>query len=155
MSIAFFDLTLVVVVAAIFGIIARLLKQPTVVAYLIAGVVIAAFGALGPQSEELFDVMATLGVTLLLFLVGLEMRFDNLAAVGKASLLGGIGQIIFTAAAGFGLVLLLGFDVLPAIYISFALTFSSTIVVVRLLAQKRDMQSLYGRIVVGFLIVQD
>lgn len=155
MSNAFLDLTLVVVVAALFGVIARAFRQPTMVAYLLAGVVLAAAGAISSQANELFEVMATLGVTLLLFLVGLQMRLDNFGAIGKASLLGGAAQIVITGGVGFFITRLLGFEVLPSLYISFALTFSSTIVVIRLLNQLRDTQSLYGRIVVGFLIIQD
>ncbi|MBI5038069.1 MAG: cation:proton antiporter [Candidatus Kerfeldbacteria bacterium] len=155
MSHAFLDLTLIIVVAALFGLVARAFRQPTMVAYLLTGVVLAASGVFSTRSSELFEVMATLGVTLLLFLVGLQMRLDNFGAIGKASLLGGAAQIIITGGVGFFIVRLLGFEILPSLYIAFALTFSSTIVVIRLLNQLRDTQSLYGRIVVGFLIVQD
>ncbi len=155
MSGIFFELTLVIVVAAIFGIVARLLRQPTIVAYIAGGVALVALGLLAPENHDVLETMGTLGVTLLLFLVGLQMRFDNLTTVGRASLLGGVGQIIFTTAVGFGIVTLMGYEWLPALYMSFALAFSSTIIVVKLLNEKRDTQSLYGRIVVGFLIVQD
>lgn len=155
MSDIFFELTLVVVVAALFGVVARLLRQPTIVAYIAGGVALVGFGLLAPENHDVLETMGTLGVTLLLFLVGLQMRFDNLVAVGRAALLGGIGQIVFTTSVGFGIVTLMGYDWLTALYMSFALAFSSTIIVVKLLNEKRDTQSLYGRIVVGFLIVQD
>lgn len=155
MSTAFLDLTMVIVVAAIFGIFARILRQPTIVAYIAAGLALVAFGLITKESFQVFETMGTLGVTLLLFLVGLQMRFDNLAVVGKAALLGGIGQIVFTTSVGYVILQLLGFDWLPSLYMAFALAFSSTIIVVKLLNEKHDTQSLYGRIVVGFLIVQD
>jgi len=155
MADGFFEITVVVVIAAAFGILARFLKQPTIVAYLIAGVVIAAFGAISEGSQHTLDIMATFGITLLLFLVGLEMRFDSMKTIGRAALLTGIGQIFITSLLGFGITQLLGFAVIPSLYIAFALTFSSTIVVVKLLLEKRELRTLYGRIVVGFLIVQD
>ena len=155
MTDGFFEITVVIVLAAALGILAKFLKQPTIVAYLIAGVVIAAFGAIGEGSQHTLDIMATFGITLLLFLIGLEMRFDTMKTIGKAALLTGVGQIVVTALLGFGITQLLGFAIIPSLYIAFALTFSSTIVVVKLLLEKRELQTLYGRIVVGFLIVQD
>ncbi|MDD5039816.1 MAG: cation:proton antiporter [Patescibacteria group bacterium] len=155
MNVAFFDITLVVVVAAVLGIIARYLRQPTIVAYLITGILIAAFGTMAEDSRHTLDVMATFGTTLLLFLIGLEMRFDYIKTIGRSALLTAIGQIVITSIVGFGIVRLLGFDIVRSLYIAFALTFSSTIVVVKLLSEKRELQSLYGRIVVGFLIIQD
>lgn len=155
MTSTFADITLIVVIAAALGIVARILKQPTIVAYLLTGILIGFLGLHNGSSGELLDVMAKFGITLLLFLVGLQMRFDNLKAIGKTALLTGIGQIVITAVLGFAVVKALGFASLPALYIAIALTFSSTIVVVKLLSEKRDLQSLYGRIVVGFLLVQD
>ncbi|MFC1686995.1 cation:proton antiporter [Patescibacteria group bacterium] len=151
----FADITIVIVVAAILGIIARALRQPTIVAYIFTGMLVAGVGLVNMDSRDILDVMSTFGITLLLFLVGLEMRFDNLKAVSKAAVVTGLGQILFTSGIGYLIVRLLGFDALPAFYIAAALTFSSTIIVVKLLSQKRDLQSLYGRIVVGFLIIQD
>ena len=151
----FSEFTIVIVLAAVLGIVARMLRQPTIVAYLAAGVIVGSFNILQSGSLEIFDVMATLGITLLLFIVGLQIKLDNLKIVGKAALIAGTGQIAFTAIIGFAMVRWLGFATLPSVYIAFALTFSSTIIVIKLLTQKRDLQSLYGRIVIGFLIVQD
>ncbi|MFH1235531.1 MAG: cation:proton antiporter family protein [Parcubacteria group bacterium] len=155
MTTPFVDITLIVVIAAALGILARILKQPTIVAYLLTGIIVGAIGLHDGASGELLDVMAKFGITLLLFLVGLQMRFDTLKSIGRTALLTGIGQIVITTILGFGLAKILGFASLPALYIAIALTFSSTIVVVKLLSEKRDLQSLYGRIVVGFLLVQD
>lgn len=155
MDTTFAEISLVIVLAAILGILAKIFKQPTIIAYLITGIVIASAGVLGLDSHNVLNVMATFGITFLLFLVGLEMRFSEIKSIGKAALLTGLGQIIFTSLVGFGLVKLLGFNVITSLYIAVALTFSSTIIVIKLLSEKRDLQSLYGRIVVGFLIIQD
>ncbi|USN53492.1 MAG: cation:proton antiporter [Candidatus Nomurabacteria bacterium] len=156
MPAAFADVTLVIVLAAILGLVARVLRQPTLVAYLVAGILVGAFGLLEfDGSAHVLDLMASFGITLLLFLVGMQMRFDTLKTVGRAALLTGVGQILFTCLIGFGIVKLLGYSTVSALYIAVAITFSSTIIVVKLLSEKRDLQSLYGRIVVGFLLVQD
>ncbi|MFA6908312.1 MAG: cation:proton antiporter family protein [Patescibacteria group bacterium] len=152
---AFVDITLIVIIAAVLGIVARFIKQPTIVAYLITGIIVALAGIHSVATEELLDVMAKFGITLLLFLVGLQLRVDTLRSIGKTALLTGLGQIVVTGFIGFALVRLLGLAALPALYVAIALTFSSTIVVMKMLSEKRDLQSLYGRIVVGFLLVQD
>lgn len=104
---------------------------------------------------EVLNVFSEIGITLLLFMIGLEINTSHLREVGKPALWTGLGQIIFTFVAGFFLVRFLGFSELASAYISIALTFSSTIIVVQLLSQKKDLNSLYGKIVVGFLLVQD
>lgn len=141
--------------AAAIGIVAKLLKQPVILAYLVTGVVIGAAGFTGLIDKETFHVFSSLGIMLLLFLVGLEINYTSLRLVGKASIVVGLSQIAFTALIGYGLATLLGFAPLPALYLAVALTFSSTIIVVKLLSDRKDLQSLYGRISVGFLLVQD
>ena len=164
----FSEIAIVVVLAAALGFLAHFLKQPTVVGYLVAGILIGPLGywewtakwlaQIGSPVSNHFDVLnvfSEIGITLLLFMVGLEINTQNLKEVGKPALWTGLGQIVFTFAAGFFLVRFLGFSELASAYISIALTFSSTIIVVQLLSQKKDLNSLYGKIVVGFLLVQD
>lgn len=141
------------VVAAIFAILARLLRQPLLVGYLFAGLLLAFFGFV--ENGEAFANLGKIGVTLLLFLVGLEMNLKELPTVGKAALLTGVGQIVFTSIIGFFIASALGFGILPAVYIAIALTFSSTIIIIKLLSEKGDLGTLYGKIAVGFLLVQD
>jgi Kef-type K+ transport system membrane component KefB len=95
------------------------------------------------------------GIALLLFLVGLELSFAKIRDVGKVAVAAGIGQVVFTAAGGYGLCWLLGFPVMEALFLATALTFSSTVVVVKLLDEKGELNSLYGRIAVGIFLVQD
>jgi Kef-type K+ transport system membrane component KefB len=139
--------------AAIAGVAAKLVKQPLIIGYLFAGYVLAVLGLI-PEASSL-EAMSKIGVALLLFLVGLEMNLKELPSIGKIAVITGLGQIIFTSTIGFLLATLLGFATLPAIYIAVALTFSSTIIIVKLLSEKNDLSSLYGRISVGFLLVQD
>lgn len=155
MATGFFELALVVIVAAILGIAARMTRQPVILAYLATGFFIGYFGWFHLNNGETFQIFADLGIMFLLFLIGLEINYTSLRLVGKVSLIIGIGQIIFTSFFGFLIALGFGFSILPALYIAIALTFSSTIIVVKLLSEKRDLQSLYGKISVGFLLVQD
>ncbi|NOQ38567.1 sodium:proton exchanger, partial [archaeon] len=92
----------------------------------------------------------------LLFMVGLNLNFRVIGDVGKTSLLTGIGQVIFTSLIGYSIIrFLLGFSNIIAIYLAIAISFSSTIIIMKLLSDKKDLEALYGRISIGFLIVQD
>lgn len=149
----FSDIALILVTASLFGIFARLFRQPLLVGYLFAGLFLGWLGVV--DDVQGFKSLAQIGATLLLFLLGLEMNPKDLPSIGKAAVLTGIGQIIFTSAIGFFISLSLGFATLPSIYIAIALTFSSTIIIVKLLSEKKDLRSLYGRIAIGLLLVQD
>lgn len=124
-------------------------------AYILTGIIIGPFGNLQLQSQELLQTLGQLGIAFLLFMIGLELRISDLRSVGKVALLTGIGQILFTSIIGYFISLALGFSHIASLYISIALTFSSTIIIVKLLSDKKDLQSLYGKISVGFLLVQD
>lgn len=155
MNPAFLELSTVLVLAAGLGIIAKIFKQPLVVAYILAGVVIASLGYFKSYDREFFEALANIGIAFLLFLVGIDLKISDIKYVGKAALWTGFGQIAFIGVAGFFIVTGLGFALIPAIYIAFALTFSSTVIIVKLLSEKNDLQTLYGKIAVGFLLVQD
>src|SRR3989344_6297305 len=133
----FLSLSLGIILASVFAYIAKLIKQPLIIGYLLAGVAIAASGTLTSEHKNLLEIMSTLGVTFLLFLVGLEMNVRDLPRVGKAAILTGFGQIVFTFIAGFFLVKAFGFNSISAAYLAIALTFSSTIIVVKLLSEKK------------------
>lgn len=148
------SLGLMVVAGVAMAFAAKLIKMPTIVAYLIAGLVIGPLTGLVELSHAL-DLISETGIALLLFIVGLELSLDKIREVGKVALVAGIGQVVFTAVIGFGLSWLFGFSMIECAFLATALTFSSTVVVVKLLDEKRDMDSLYGRIAVGIFLVQD
>jgi Kef-type K+ transport system membrane component KefB/DNA-binding NarL/FixJ family response regulator len=151
----FLDLALVLVLAAVFGVGATLLRQPPILGYVAAGVLASITGLIPFAERAPFEALSQIGVALLLFIVGLEMNIRDLKTVGKSAVITGVGQIVFTSVAGYFIVRALGFAVLPSVYLAVALTFSSTIIVVKLLTEKKDLSSLYGKIAVGFLLVQD
>ena len=149
------ELTLIIVLAAALSIFFRFLRQPPVLAYILAGVILGPLGVIHLQGKEVITSLAEIGITLLLFMLGLELRFSELRSVGKISIITGVAQILFTSVVGYALSVFLGFSSIAALYISIALTFSSTIIIVKLLSDKKDLSSLYGKISVGFLLVQD
>ena len=151
----FAELSLIILAATVMGALARLLRQPSILAYVVVGIILGpiGFGIVG-ESENLV-LFSQIGVALLLFIVGMSLNPRHLKDVGKISLITGLGQVLFTSVFGFLIARGLGFGVIEAIYISIALTFSSTIIIVKLLTDKREMDTLYGRIAVGFLLVQD
>jgi Kef-type K+ transport system membrane component KefB len=147
-------LGIIVVTAAVCAIVARRFNVPTIVAYILAGLFLGPVTGLLEVTHSI-ELLSELGIALLLFLVGLELSLDKIRDVGRVALIAGIGQVVFTAAGGFGLSYVLGFTVIESLFIATALTFSSTVVVVKLLDQKRDLDALYGRIAVGIFLVQD
>jgi len=154
-----FELAVVVCLATILGVIARYFKQPLILAYIGTGVIIGLIqanrGGLIIGDKEAFQLFSQLGVMFLLFLIGLEMNYASIKIVGKPSIIIGLGQIIFTAFFGYIIAILLNFNHLHSIYIALALTFSSTIIVVKMLSDQKSLNSLYGKLSVGFLLVQD
>lgn len=101
------------------------------------------------------ELLASLGIAVLLFLVGLKLEPKLIRTTGRVALATGLGQVAFASIFGFTIALALGLDVVPAIYVAVALAFSSTIIIVKLLSDKREIDTLHGRIAIGILIVQD
>jgi Kef-type K+ transport system membrane component KefB len=151
----FFQLTVVIFLAATLSIIFRFLKQPPILAFIITGVLVGPLGPFGFSSEEFMKALASIGITLLLFIIGLELNIKELKVVGKSALLIGGFQLVFTTLAGFSLSIFLGFSVVTSLYIGIGLALSSTILIIKLLSDKRDLKSLYGKIVIGVLVLQD
>jgi len=151
----FFEITILIVLASFLSILFRYLKQPPILAYILTGVILGPLAIVYLESQDVLRGLSEIGITLLLFMLGLELRFSELRSVGKISIITGAGQIVFTTIVGFLIATLLGFSPLTAFYIAIALTFSSTIIIVKLLSDKKDLNSLYGKISVGFLLVQD
>jgi Kef-type K+ transport system membrane component KefB len=156
---------LIIVAAAVVSLIGRRLQIPSIVSYLVAGLILGPVLGLLTVAEETAEAGASaasslatiseIGIVLLLFLVGLELSLKEIKGVGLVAVAAGLGQVIFTAAGGFLLSWALGFTTIESLFIATALTFSSTVVVVKVLDQKGELKNLYGRIAVGIFLVQD
>lgn len=151
----FFEIAIVIVTAGLISFIARLLKQPLIIAYIATGLLVgpAIFGIAGPS--EVFSVLSQIGIAFLLFLVGLHLNWRNIKDVGKIAFFAGLGQVVFTTLAGLIITQALGYGLIEGLFIGLAFAFSSTIIIVKLLSDKEDLERFYGRIAVGILIVQD
>lgn len=142
-------------VAVVSGLIANKLKQPVVVAFIGVGVGVGPVGTGWVEVGDQIELFAQLGIAILLFLVGLKLDIRIIKSSGLVALATGLGQIVVTAIFGLTIALFFGFEIFEAIYIAAAISFSSTIIIVKLLSDKRELDQLHGRISIGVLIVQD
>jgi Kef-type K+ transport system membrane component KefB len=147
------ELVIILLVAVGICSLMQLLRQPLIIGYIATGILVAVTGIVTPG--DAIESFAHIGIVLLLFLVGLNLSPRTIKETGKVALFTGIGQVIFTSLIGFIIALLLGFERTEGLYLALGLTFSSTIIISKLLSDKGDLQTLYGRIAIGFLIVQD
>lgn len=151
----FTEIALTLLGAALVGAAGLALRQPLIVSFIAVGVLVGPAGiGLVTQHEEV-ELLASIGISLLLFVVGLKLDVHTVRTVGPVALATGIGQIVFTSLAGLAIALALGMDMATATYVGVALTFSSTIIIVKLLSDRHEINALHGRIAVGLLIVQD
>lgn len=150
---AFTQIGLILLVVFLISIVFRILKQPLIIGYIVAGIIVSILGLLNESNTLL--VFSEMGVAFLLFIVGIGLSPKMVREVGKISIITGIGQIIFTSLIGYLIATALGFDWITAAYIAIALTFSSTIIIMKLLSDKDALEKLYGKISIGFLLVQD
>lgn len=151
----FYEIAALLVLAAAAGFVGLMLRQPLIVSFIAVGIIAGPSVLNIAQSDEYIDLLAELGIAVLLFLVGLKLDLNLVRTLGPVALMTGLGQVAFTTVFGFLIGLGLGLDVVTSFYIAVALTFSSTIIIVKLLSDKREIDSLHGRIALGFLIVQD
>ena len=151
----FTEFALLLLVAALVGAVFVRLRQPVLIAYIVVGIALGPAGFGLVKAHDQINLLAQIGVSVLLFIVGLKLDLHHIRHIGPVALATGLGQLAFTIVIGFGLILALGKEFMTALYVAVALTFSSTIIIVKLLSDKRELDSLHGRIAVGFLIVQD
>lgn len=152
----FIQISTLLAITVTIALVLRLFRQPLIVAYIIAGIIGGPlFFNLLHNSEEIFKTFARFGIVLLLFIIGLSLNFDFIKRLGKSVFVGGILQFFTTAALGFLIMWLLNFSLLSSLFIAVAITFSSTIIVVKFLTDKKDADSMYGKFVIGLLLVQD
>lgn len=151
----FYEFALIIFIATVAGAIGRVLRQPLIVSFIAVGIVVGPSVLNILNSGHQVDLLAEMGISILLFVVGLKLDVKLIRSTGRVALMTGLGQVIFTSVFGFGIAMALGFDWLESLYVAVALTFSSTIIIVKLLSDKKEIDMLHGQIALGFLIVQD
>lgn len=152
---AFGEVATLLVLAAVVGFIGIILRQPLIVSFIAVGLIAGPSALNVVRSDEHINLLSELGIAALLFLVGIKLDIKLIRSLGAVSLMTGLGQVAFTSIFGFLIGLALGLDAATSLYVAVALTFSSTIIIVKLLSDKREIDSLHGQIALGFLIVQD
>jgi len=150
------DLTVSFAAALGGGLLARLLKQPALIGYLVAGIVIGPYVLGLVWSTGNIQILATIGVVLLLFTLGIEFSFRELKRIRNVAIFGGIGQIAGTAALGVVMAtFLLGQSLREAVIFGFLIALSSTMAVVGMLVDRGEANSVHGRVMIGILLLQD
>ncbi|KGT80412.1 membrane protein [Bradyrhizobium japonicum] len=153
------DITLCILFAWMLGLLAHFSRQPLILAYLIAGFCIGPFGAGWVKSQESISVISELGLIFMLFMIGLEIDLKKIVRAGKVILFAAGGQLIGGCLLGVlffvGIGLSLGGGHFDAVYLCVACALSSTVIIVKVLYEKRELDTLPGRITLGVLVLQD
>jgi len=149
------ELGLIVVFATLVALIGRFLKQPLILSYIVAGLIIGPIGlGLIGQTQHI-ALISELGIAFLLFTVGVESDLNKLKSIGKFVFVGTIVQISLICGISFSLFTFLGLDFIVSVYLGLILAFSSTLVVVKHLSDAQKLNTLHGRLMIGFLLIQD
>jgi Kef-type K+ transport system membrane component KefB len=151
----FIELSVIIFLATIVSLVMRAMKQPLIVGYIITGLLIGPYLLNLVHSKGTIELFSKIGIIILLFIVGLNLNPKVVKEVGKVSALAGIAQVVLTSIVGFLIAIALGINQVAAMYIAIALTLSSTIIILKLITDKGDINSLYAKIIVGVLIIQD
>lgn len=149
------DIALIIVVATFFAYVLKLLKQPLVPAYILTGFLLGPFGFSLIKNQDVISTLSEFGIAFLLFVVGLQMDLRQLKKVGLISGIGGTLQVVLTFAMGFFVARYFGFTNMTSFYVGLIIAFSSTMIVVKLLSDGDELNTLHGKISVGILLMQD
>ena len=152
-----FDIGLLLVSSAVLVFIARLLKQPLIPAYILSGFLISKLGLI--TNQDVVMTLSELGIAFMLFTVGLEMNIKKLKNFTKVTILGGTIQVLVTGFITFlvlrAIPLGFGMNNITLFYLALVVAFSSTMVVVKLLYEREEVDTLHGKIIIGILLLQD
>lgn len=155
MNNVFLQLAVVLLLSSFFGFLVLRLKLPLVVAYLLAGVSLSFAVLFDPSHSVVLEVLPEIGIAFVLFLIGMELDLREIKSLGKPIVVSAIGQIIVSTFVGFVIAQALGFALAESIFLGLGLAFSSTVVVVKMLLEKHDLNSLYGKLSIGILLIED
>ena len=152
----FTEISFIIAIAAVVSLIMRFLKQPLIIGHIFTGIIAGPSVLHLIENKEVFDIFSSIGITLLLFVVGLGLNPKIIKEVGKVALVTGVGQVIGTTILGMVLTFLFSsISNEEAIFVGVAMAFSSTIIILKLLSDKKEQSRLHGKISIGILLVQD
>jgi CPA2 family monovalent cation:H+ antiporter-2 len=150
------SIAILLAAALVGGMIAHRLRQPVILGYLLVGIAVGPYSLSLVSDLELVEAVATVGVALLMFTLGLEISIGQLRQVGRVGLWGGLAQIVVTFAVG----MLVGFTLFhwsltQSALLGLIISLSSTAVCLKILMERGELNSVHGRIMIAFLILQD
>jgi CPA2 family monovalent cation:H+ antiporter-2 len=150
------DIVIIVVAALLGGILAHHLKQPLILGYILAGVAVGPHtGGITVSDVHVIELLAEIGVALLLFALGLEFSLTKLKPVRHIALVGTPLQMLLTMAYGFAIGSWLGWEQVPSLWLGALISLSSTMVILKTLMNQGLLGTLSSRVMLGMLIVQD
>lgn len=155
MSDFFLELAIVMGLTLVISFMMHKINQPLLIGYIISGLLAGPLFLNILSSTEGYQTFSHIGVALLLFIVGLHLNLKLIKEIGFVSFIAGSAQIVITTLFGFLISYLFGFDIFSSFLIAIGISFSSTIVIVKLLSDKRDIDKVYGKLTMGILIIQD
>lgn len=150
-----FDLGIIALFATILAYISRAVKQPIIVAYIIAGLIIGPIGLGLITDSANIAILSELGIAFLLFTIGIETEVSKLLRIGKTIVIGAVLQVALTVFATFTVMQFLGVGFTEAVYVALIVAFSSTAVIVKMLSDMKQISTLHGRLLIGFMLMQD
>src|SRR6478752_5954348 len=152
------DITLCILFAWVLGLLAHFFRQPLILAYLVAGFFIGPFGMGWVKSQESISIISELGLIFMLFMIGLEIDLKKIIRAGRVILFAALGQLVGGCLLGIlffvGIGLSIGGGNFDALYLCVACALSSTVIIVKVLYEKRELDTLPGRITLGILVLQ-
>jgi Kef-type K+ transport system membrane component KefB/Trk K+ transport system NAD-binding subunit len=151
----FWDIGLIIVTATFLAYLARILRQPLVLAYMLAGILLGPLGLSLIKEQNVITILSEFGIAFLLFIVGLELDLRRLRDLGIVTTVTTIVKSVILFFLAFNVSLLFGFSSVEAIYLGLVLSFSSTMVVIKLLSDKGELDTLHGRMILGILLTED
>lgn len=150
----FLDLSFIIVVGAVVSLVMRLLRQPLILGYIITGLLVGPAG-FNLIHLETFDAFASIGIALLLFIIGLGMNIAVIQRLGKTVFIAAGAELLTVGTVGFAASTLLGFNRIEALVMGLCLFFSSTIIIVKILSDKKEQSRLHGQIAIGIVLLDD
>ncbi len=151
----FTELSVVIAIGAVIALIMRLIRQPLIIGYILTGLIVGPSLFNSSTSSQTIDIFASIGIALLLFIIGLGLNPRVIREVGRVAAIAGLVQMTLTTIAGFAAGRMFGYNKTESVFVGLALAFSSTIIVLKILSDKKEHTRLYGKITIGILLIQD
>lgn len=151
----FGELSLIIAIGTGIALVMRLIRQPLIIGHILTGLIVGPSVLHLVKSAETIEIFSNIGIALLLFIIGLGLNPRVIREVGKVAAIAGIVQVGLSLVLGYGVGMVLGLERTESLFLGVALSFSSTIIILKLLSDKKEQTRLYGKVATGLLLVQD